>query len=185
MLRARCLLVLTLGLPPLALAGCQAVAAVVAKTAPPQLVPAAFKLGDAPTAVSVRADERRVGGVAAACDTDPVVAVLRRELRERADADIVLSSANASRLVVVDLIGDEAEGVIGGPYAPGRATGRVRVLDAEGTELWPADGSNGRAVAAGVPPATAGSAEDVRRAALRLLGAEVAKLFYAHEPALE
>ncbi len=166
-------------------AGCTAVAAVVAKTAPAETVPAAFDLGETTAAVSVRADESRIGGVAAAFDADPVLATLRRGLKARTDADVLISTAAASRIIVVDLIGDDADGVIAGPYSAGRASARVRVLDADNTELWPADGSKGRAVSASVPPATAGSAEEVRRAALRLLGAEIAKLFHAHEPALE
>lgn len=160
--------------------GCTILGAVAGKTLPEPKAPAAFDLGEQATAVRVVADERLLGETAALGDTDPVLVATRRQLRERTEANVVTSTADANQIVVIELLPTSERTVIGSDYSPGVAAGRVRVLDAEGEELWPRDGSAGQVVQAKLPPATAGSPEEIHREALRSLGRRVALLFYPH-----
>ncbi len=162
------------------LGGCEAVAAVASKVKPLPKQPAAFELQGMKTAVRVEADESKMGSAAAAFDVDPVAVSVRRALQAYAKVPVALSPTGAERVIVVELQASEEEMVIASPFAPSSAAARVRVLSGEGVELWPRDGSEGRYVFAAIPTATAGDAPEIRRQALRLLGDEVAKLFYEH-----
>lgn len=178
--RMHCFIVVSLLTTVIALvAGCNVVGVVAAKTFPEPKAPAAFDLGKRATAVRVEADERLLGETALG-DTDPVLVSTRRQLRDRTKAEVVNDAAHASQIVVIELQPTDEEAVIGSNYSPGVAVGRVRVVDAEGTELWPRDGSAGRMIQAQLPPATAGAPEEMHRRALHSLGRRVAMLFYPH-----
>ena len=160
--------------------GCGLLGVVAGRTLPEPKVPAAFDLGEGPVAVEVTADESTMGE-AAMLDADPVAVTIRRQLEAEAELE-VLSDGTAERLVRVDLTDAGTAGVIGGPYADASAAAHVRVLDAGGRELWPADGTPGRLVTAELPPTNDVRPRDARRAVLVRLGERAAELFHPHPP---
>lgn len=162
--------------------GCILVGAVAGKVMPEPKIPAAYDLGERPTAIDVRADERVLGELGL-MEVDPVLGSLRRQLEERTKARLIRGGAlnvAGGQTIVVDLMPGTETQTIGSDFTAGAASARVRVFDQKGDEVWPADGGAGQVVTGSVPPATSGSPQEIRREALRDLGRRVALLFHPH-----
>lgn len=159
--------------------GCNLIGVTAAKTMPPPREPAAFELGERPTAVIVTADPA-ISGEHGALDAETVAIALERALSQQAKARIVEESA--ARLVVrVELYPPSAQTALGSDYHTGQASARVRVVSVSGKELWPDDGSEGFLVETQTPRVRGGTPAQVRRATLRALGEKTAALFYSRE----
>ena len=180
----RLLQVLLLTTPVVALptSGCILVGAVAGKVLPEPKIPAAYDLGERPTAIDVRADERVLGELGLT-EVDPVLGSVRRQLEKRTKANIIRGGAlnvAGGQTIIVDLMPGTETQTIGSSFTAGAASARVRVFDEIGNEVWPADGGLGHVVTGSVPPATNGSPQEIRREALRDLGRRVALLFHPH-----
>lgn len=162
-----------------AVGGCNLIGVTAAKTMPPPREPAAFELGQRPTAVIVTADPA-ISGEYAALDAETVAIALERRLKRQTKAPVVEESA--ARLIVrVELYPPSAQTALGSDYHSGQASARVRVESVWGQELWPDDGSEGYLVEAQTPRVRGGTPAQVRRATLRALGEQAAALFYSRE----
>lgn len=154
--------------------GCNLIGTVAARTLPEPKAPAALDLRGSSASVTVTADAGQYGERAVP-DADVVAMRLERHLQKT--ADVTISSADPQRRIVVDLSPTLSEAISASDLRSGQAAARVRVLDAQGEEIFPADGSEGHPVAIEVPR-LAGSAADARRATLVALGDAIARLFY-------
>ena len=162
----------------LTVGGCGLLGLIAGRTLPRPKEPAAFDLGERPTAVRVTADEA-IMGESALTEVDVVAGSLARALAKGAGATVVTDPSRAARVVELELRPAGEARIIGGGYPRASAAGVVRVLDAGGGEIWPDDGSAGRAVAAEFPRATRATPGEARRAALVALGEAASRLFYA------
>ena len=163
---------------PLAGGGCELIGLVASRTLPEPKVPAVWELEPVPTAVVVEADAN-IYGERAIVDADTVGLEVERVLEKRTETPVVPEMKAERRVVItLDPIGSEA--VAASDLRTGSAAAWVKVVDAEGRELFPGDGSEGRYVQAQTPRIEGGDAGDLRRATLRALGGQVARLFYPH-----
>ena len=162
-----------------AAAGCNVLGVVAAKALPPPKRPAAYVLGE--VAVAVRVEPApRVYGESGPTDAEAVAVATERALRDRTQATVSPADA-AAKFVYAVLDPTSAQTLAGSDLRTGRAAATVRVLDADGRELWPLDGTPGRRVEVETPRTSGGDADQVRRATLASLGQSVAALFYAVE----
>ena len=162
----------------LLLGGCGLIGLVAGRTLPRPTEPAAYELGERATAVRVTADEA-IMGESALTEVDAVAGSLGRALAGAAGATVVEDPRRAARIVHLEMRPANDAAIIGGGYPTASAAGVVRVLRADGSEVWPDDGSQGRAVVAAFPRATRATPDEARRAALIALGEAAARLFYA------
>ena len=159
--------------------GCNVLGLAAGRVLPPPKRPAAYELGETTVAVRV-APAPDVYGSQGPTDAEAVAIALERALRDHTKA--TPRPAGEAALVVsavLDPLSNEL--LAGSDLRTGRAAATVRVLDADGTELWPLDGTAGRRVEVETPRTTGGDEADVRRATLQSLGQSVAALFYAVE----
>jgi hypothetical protein len=159
--------------------GCNVIGVVAHKALPPPRVPAAHELAEVPTAVVVHTDEL-VSGEQGPIDAETLLIALKRALAEQAGVTLVEAPAARQRVEVI-LDPPSAQETLGSDFQRGQASATVRVVDEEGVELWPEDGTPGRGVTAvtgrlrGVNPA------ELRRATLQALAIEVTALFHSRE----
>lgn len=161
------------------LAGCNVIGVVAHKTLPPPRVPAAHELAEVPTAVVVRTDEL-LSGEQGPIDADALEVTLKRALAERA-AVTVVEGPEAQQRVEVSLDPPSTEQTLGSDFQRGQASASVRVLDKDGVEVWPDDGTPGRGVTAVTPRIRSVDPADLRRTTLQALAIEVAALFHSRE----
>lgn len=159
--------------------GCNVIGVAAGKTLPPPRIPAAYKLSDAPTAVVVDM-KSSLAGELGPMDSETVAISLERALRQRAGAKVV-TEAEAAQVVRVRLTPPSIDAPMGSGFYTGAAAAHVRVTRSDGTELWPADGSEGKLVELETPPARTDNRADVRRFTLQAMGERIAALFYSRE----
>ena len=159
--------------------GCNIIGFAAAKALPPPRIPAAYELGQAPTAVVVDVDAS-LSGELGPMDAETVAISLERALRQRAKVQIV-PEASAAQVVRVRLGPPTVDSPMGSGYQSGAAAARVRVMRPGGAELWPNEGSEGRLVEMETPPMASADATQVRRFTLQALGERIAVLFYSRE----
>ena len=70
---------------------------------------------------------------------------------------------------------------MGSGHYSGTAAAHVRVLRSDGTDLWPADGFEGKLVELETPPIRNDNRAEVRRFTLQAMGERIAALFYSRE----
>ena len=174
--------------------GCEVLGLVAARGAPEPTTPAAYELKVVPTAVTLVADEATLGADLA-LSADPAAMALRRGLAEHTEVPLVGRPAElAAGPVTYDAAAQQTRPAVQTveltiePMASAdflartgtrvKASGRVRVLDGSGRELWPLDTTPGKKVTAELPLSSGDGAAGGRAAALRALGAEAARLFY-------
>ena len=170
-------LLLGAALAAMALGGCNVIGVVADKTMPPPRHPADYTLRPVPTLARVAADPA-VSGEAGALDAEPVAIALERALQRHTKATMVSDPARARQVIVVDLAPPSNSRIAGSDINEGSVSGRVRVLDETGRELFPADGSAGRPIQAAMPRVRTSRPDELRRATLSALGEAAAALFY-------
>ena len=160
-------------------AGCNVIGFAAAKALPPPRIPAAYELGEAPTAVVVNVDSA-VSGELGPMDAEKVAIGLERALRYRAGAQIA-TEASAAQVVRVQLGPPSVDSPMGSGYRSGAVAARVRVVRASGQELWPNDGSAGRLVELETPPMRSDNPGEVRAFTLQAIAERIGALFYSRE----
>lgn len=154
--------------------GCQLLGVVAAKTLPEPRAAAVYDLRGTSASVTVTADAAEYGE-RGLLDADAVAMRLEKHLEKT--EKVTVTADEPARRIVVDLSPTNSRAISASDLRFGSAAALVRVLDAEGEELFPGDGTGGYAVRIDVPR-IAGSARDARRATLLALGDAIARLFY-------
>lgn len=159
--------------------GCNVLGVAAYKALPPPRIPAAYELPQAPTAVLVTADESIAGGQGQ-LDAETLAIALERSLEGIAQVPVV-AEASAVQRVEVALDPPTSSLTLASDIEHGQVGAHVRVLSADGEEVWPADGSAGHYVEVQTPRVRSADPAELRRATLHLLGRQVAALFVSRE----
>ena len=187
--------------------GCALLGAIAYKVSPPVTRPAVHTLDAEPTLVLV---ERRSNPSDAALDAQQVADEVTRLLRANAptvpmvDPGLavearaprkadggrplpaeVARACGAAQLIYVDLTRYQASSAVAGEAVGAEVEAAVWVVDARTARpRWPAESSQGYAVAAGIPfrPAATGGATEraVREEMNRALAAKIARVFHSY-----
>ena len=180
-MKSHVLLALTLAAATPVVGGCALLTTPVAAATKVGLgpkVPAEHDLQQRPAWVRVIADEALVG-TAAALASDPIAVEARRSLEAHKEVVVADRPGEAERVIIAELGVPQDEEVLGSPFTSLSAVAHVRVLDPDGVELWPADGTQGREVRVKLPADARGNPADLQRQVHRQLGRAVAALFFS------
>lgn len=164
---------LLLLLVPLA-GGCQVLGFAAARALPEPKAPAVYDLRGTSASVTVTAEAAQYGerGVV---DADIVAMGVEKHLEKV--RKVTVTADEPQRRIVVHLSPTLSEAISASDMRSGTAAALVRVLDDQGQELFPRDGSGGYPVRIEVPRISA-NARDAHRSTLLALGDAIARLFY-------